>query len=64
MPNSLIIHLPSSMTKVQIYQRLVEDLTKRGKSNIISQSHFFDIWKKHFSHVTIPKVIGDLAGAK
>ena len=56
MPNNVTLHLPSSTTKLQIYQRMLDDMSGRGKAVIISQSHFFDIWKRNFDHVLIPKV--------
>ena len=56
MPNSMTTHLPSNLTKTNIYQKLVYEMKQRGKPDILSQSYFFDIWKKNFSHVTIPKV--------
>ena len=56
MPDRPTIHLPSSLSKISIYQNMTEELQQRGKSVVISQSQFFDVWKTHFGHVTIPKV--------
>lgn len=56
MPDRPTVHLPSSLSKVSIYNDMVDDLRRRGKAVVISQSQFFDIWKLHFSHITIPKV--------
>ena len=56
MPNRGTIHLPSCFSKLSIYQRLVQEFKDRRKDQIISQSQFFEIWKTHFHHVSIPKV--------
>ena len=56
MPDRPTVHLPSSLSKVSIYNEMVDDLRRRGKDVVISQSQFFEVWKLHFSHVTIPKV--------
>ncbi len=56
MPNRATIHLPSSVSKVSMYQRMMAELKVRGKIDIISQSQFFGVWKTFFCHVTIPKV--------
>ena len=56
MPHSMTIHLPSNLTKVTIYQKLVYEMRLRGKLDVLSQSHFFEVWTKNFGHVTIPKV--------
>ena len=50
------IHLPSCFSKLSVYQRLVHEFKERGKVQVISQSQFFEVWKTHFHHVTIPKV--------
>lgn len=46
----------STFSAISIYQSMTEELQQRGKSTVISQSQFFDLWKTHFGHVTIPKV--------
>lgn len=56
MPDRGTIHLPSCFSKLSIYQRLVQEFKDRRKDQIISQSQFFEIWKTHFHHVSIPKV--------
>ena len=55
-PNQMSLHLPSSLTKLSVYQRLHDDLKKRGKNEIVSQSQFFKLWESHFGNVVIPKV--------
>ena len=57
MPNGMMIHLPSSLSKLSIYQRLVEEFKNRKKTEIVSQSQFFKLWESHFSNVVIPKVL-------
>lgn len=51
-----MIHLPSNLTKVGIYQRMDTDMQHRKLGNITSQSNFFKIWDEHFPEVVIPKV--------
>ena len=55
MPDRGTVHLPSCLSKLGIYQRQVLEFKDRGKAQVISQSQFFEIWKTHFHHVTIPK---------
>jgi hypothetical protein len=55
MPDCASIHLPSSVSKVSIYQRMVAELKARGKIDIISPSQLFGAWKTYFCRVTIPK---------
>ena len=56
MPNRMVVHLPSNLSKLSVYQRMVVDMTNRKKDSIVSKSHFFRLWEEHFSHVNIPKV--------
>jgi hypothetical protein len=56
LPHRMGIHLPSNLTKVAVYQRLVDDMRARHKPSIISQSQFFRIWDEKFGNVSIPKV--------
>lgn len=56
MPDRATVHLPSCLSKLCIYQRLEAEMRERGRSQIVSQSQFFFLWKLHFSHVSIPKV--------
>lgn len=57
MPDRATIHLPSCFSKLSVYQRLVQEFKDRGKGQIICQSQFFEVWKTHFHHVSIPKVV-------
>lgn len=56
MPMSKTIHLPSCLTKVDVYELAKEDLTQGGLE-CCSESTMYDIWKKEFGNVKIPKVI-------
>ena len=56
MPDRATIHLPSCLSKLSVYHRMASDLKQRGRSKVVCQSQFFEIWKTHFHHVTIPKV--------
>lgn len=60
MPDRMAIHLPSFLTNVLVYNRMKEELEGRG-DEVISQAHFYSLWKDEFSHVTIPKVIINLS---
>jgi hypothetical protein len=55
LPQRMVIHLPSNLTKLFIFQRMVEDFKSREEVTHISQSGFFKLWEEHFSHVSIPK---------
>lgn len=57
MPDRGVIHLPSSLTKVQVYQKMHTEMKSRGKEHVVSQSQFFNLWKEEFGNVSIPKVI-------
>lgn len=56
MPHRTAVHLPSSLSKSAVYQRMVVDMTGRCKDSIVSLPQFFKVWDEHFHHVTIPKV--------
>ena len=58
MPHVKQIHLPHCLTKKDFYQKMRNELEGQGipESEIISPSHFYQIWKKFFSHVVIPEV--------
>lgn len=56
MPDSNRIHLPSFLTKRDLYQKMCSDLTEAGMKKIISQSTFYELWEKEYSHVVIPEV--------
>ena len=53
MPSSRDIHLPSCLSKLDIYHLASDDL---GRDNTISESSFYNLWTEKFSHVKIPKV--------
>ena len=56
MPHRGTVHLPSCLSRLRVYNRMVSELTQRKKADIVCQSQFFHIWRLHFSHVVIPKV--------
>ena len=56
MPHRIAVHLPSSLSKSAVYQRMVAEMTGRSKDSIISLPQFFKVWDEHFRQVTIPKV--------
>lgn len=56
MPDSNRIHLPSFLTKREVYQRMCTELSEDGIKEIISLSTFYELWDKNFSHVLIPEV--------
>ena len=55
MPMSTAIHLPSCLTKLDVYSLAYDDLSQ-GDLQCCKLSTFYDIWLKHFSTVKIPKV--------
>lgn len=58
MPMNKDLHLPSCLTKFDIYNLACEDLMQggMGSSPCISLSSFYSLWAEKFSHVKIPKV--------
>lgn len=55
MPSSSDIHLPSCLTKADIYALAADDLCQGGLK-CCNMSTFYAIWKSEFPHVKIPKV--------
>ncbi len=55
MPASTDIHLPSCLTKADVYALAVDDLSQGGLE-CCKTSTFYEIWKSEFPHVKIPKV--------
>ena len=56
MPMSAAIHLPSCLTKFNVYLLAYDDLSQAGMQ-CCELSTFYDIWQKQFPSVKIPKVI-------
>ena len=59
MPMNKDLHLPSCLTKFDIYINLAcEDLMQgsTGRVQCISLSTYYNLWDEKFSHVKIPKV--------
>ena len=54
-PDNGLIHLPSCFSKSDIYKKMQEENAALNQPTV-SLSHFYSLWEKHFSHVTIPKV--------
>ena len=59
MPTSMVTHLPSCLTKADVYSLAHDDLTQGGLE-CCKISTFYNIWKQNFSNVKIPKVIDHL----
>eukprot|EP00057_Strongylocentrotus_purpuratus_P029472 XP_011683946.1 PREDICTED: uncharacterized protein LOC105447505 isoform X2 [Strongylocentrotus purpuratus] len=55
MPGQMKIHLPSCLTRASVYQTMKEEMEDHGE-HVCSKVHFFRMWRKEMSHVTIPKV--------
>lgn len=55
MPMSTDVHLPSCLTKADVYEPAGDDLTQGGLQ-CCSASQFYAIWNSNFNHVKIPKV--------
>lgn len=56
MPHRMVVHLPSFLSKISVYHKMISHFKLREKQHLISKSQFFLLWKKHFGHVTIPSV--------
>lgn len=55
LPTSDIWHLPSSSSRVDVFQEMYQTLKARNQP-CCTQTHFVRSWKQHFPHVKIPKV--------
>lgn len=55
MPMSDDLHLPSCLTRVDVYQLAKDDLTQGGLP-CCSLPHMYKVWNDEFAHVKIPKV--------
>lgn len=56
MPTSEDIHLPSCLTKADVFALAEDDLTQGGMK-CCAMSTFYQIWKDEFPNVKIPKVM-------
>ena len=56
MPSSEDIHLPSCLTKTDVFNLAYDDLSQGGLE-CCKKSTFYDIWRVEFPHVKIPKVV-------
>lgn len=55
MPTSTMIHLPSCLTKADVFTLATDDLTQGGLK-CCKISTFYEVWKREFPNVKIPKV--------
>ena len=60
MPTSTDIHLPSCLTKSDVYALACDDLSQGGLE-CCQLSTFYSIWKRDFPNVKIPKVYHKIA---
>ena len=56
MPTCDDIHLPSCLTKADVYAIAEDDLTQGGMKSC-GMSTFYTIWRQEFPNVKIPKVV-------
>ena len=59
MPMFCDIHLPSCLTKLDVFELACDDLLQGGLE-CSSLSQFYSIWSTEFPHVKIPKVFNIL----
>ena len=52
------LHLPSFLTKREVYERMTREMKENGlrDEDIISQSQFYSVWETNFHRVMIPEV--------
>lgn len=55
MPTDGSTHLPSCLTRSDVYELAREDLSQDG-TPVCSRSTFFELWRREFQHVKIPPV--------
>lgn len=56
MPMNDNIHLPSCLTKIDVYNIAMDELNQGSMNFCVSLSNFYSIWAKHFPEVKIPEV--------
>ena len=59
MPHVQQLHLPSFLSKLSVYQQMMDELAQQGHTaeRMLSLSHFYALWNERFSYCVIPKVI-------
>ena len=59
MPHTQQVHLPSFLSKLNVYHQMMDELTQQGLTDEkqLSLSHFYALWNKRFSYCIIPKVL-------
>ncbi len=58
MPDCDRIHLPSFLTKRDVFERMCSEMKQSGlrDQDLVSQSQFYAMWEKHYHHVQFPEV--------
>lgn len=56
MPMKDDIHLPSCLTKADVYALAVDELSQGGLMYSCQKSTFYQVWQTQFPHVKISKV--------
>ena len=58
MPHTQQVHLPNFLSKMSVYEQMIQELAAQGHADIqrISLLHFYPLWNNQFSYCIIPKV--------
>lgn len=59
MPHTKQTHLPSFLTKGEVYQQMISEMEESGIEVGLYRGQFYSLWDLHFSHV-IPQVRKDM----
>lgn len=60
-PDKHGIYLPTCLTEKSIYQRMLDEKYNGNKKGVVCFSQFNRLFRRHFRHVTIPKVSSELS---
>ena len=55
-PDSSKRHLPLCLTKWSVYEMMIDEMTTEDDFDIVSESHFYKIWRQNLPHIVLPKV--------
>ena len=56
MPDSNQVHLPSALTRKDVYHRMLEEVGSGSDENVCSLSYFLNLWRAEHKNIVIPKV--------
>ena len=56
-PDKKETHLPQGMTKLDVYEKYIQDLPAFGSNRFkVSEPYWYSIWRRHFKWLKCPKI--------